>query len=133
MPASDGDVYRLILGRTENVFTVECVVSPAALKKGLSGRPSLDSGKGMLFIFPRLAKQTMWMPDMHFPLDIVWLDETLSVAHITYGLQPCVSWMACPSSSSVYDVKYAIEMPAGDANKYEIAPGMSLQVMVNAE
>ena len=128
MPAKDGDVYTLHLSSNRNTFKVECVVSPYALQRGLSGRQSLASGTGMFFLFPTLSKQTMWMPDMNFPLDIVWLDETLSVVHITYGLQPCVSRVSCPSSSSVYDSKYAIEMPQGDAAKYGFAEGISLTV-----
>ena len=128
MPAKDGDIYTLQLSSNDNTFKVECVVSPQALQRGLSGRPSLASGTGMLFIFTNLAKQSMWMPDMNFPLDIIWLDETLSVVKITYGLQPCASRENCPSASSVYDSKYAIEMPQGDAAKYGFAEGISLTV-----
>jgi uncharacterized membrane protein (UPF0127 family) len=128
MPAKDGDKYRLVLGSTGTTFEVESVVSPQALQRGLSGRKSLASGTGMLFIFPVLALQSMWMPDMRFPLDIVWLDENLSVVHITYGLQPCLVKTDCPSSSSKYESKYAIEMPQGDATKYGFKNGMSLSV-----
>jgi uncharacterized membrane protein (UPF0127 family) len=85
----------------------------------------------MFFIFGSLAIQTMWMPDMNFPLDIVWLDETLSVSHIVYGLQPCTSRQSCPSSSSQYDAKYAIEMPQGDASKYGFTEGMNLTVSIS--
>jgi len=128
MPAKDGDTYTLNLGSTGKTFQVECVVTPEALNKGLSGRKSLASGTGMLFIFQSLAMQSMWMPDMNFPLDIVWLDENLSVVHITYGLQPCTTRTSCPNSSSVYESKYAIEMPHGDANKYGFTGGMNLFV-----
>jgi len=128
MPAKDGDTYTLHLSSNDNTFKVECVVSPQALQKGLSGRPSLASGTGMFFVFSDLAKQSMWMPDMNFPLDIVWLDETLSVVNITYGLQPCSSRSNCPGASSVYHAKYAIEMPQGDAAKYGFAKGISLTV-----
>jgi uncharacterized membrane protein (UPF0127 family) len=31
----------------------------------------------------------------------------------------------------MYDVKYAIEMPEGDAKKYGYAPGQNLAVAVN--
>jgi uncharacterized membrane protein (UPF0127 family) len=127
MPAKDGDIYILNVD-TETIFQVECVVSPQALQRGLSGRPSLASGTGMFFVFQNLSIQTMWMPDMNFPLDVVWLDETLSVVHISYDLQPCTSRTSCPSSSSKYQVKYAIEMPAGDATKYRFRVGMTLSV-----
>lgn len=128
MPAKDGDKYRLVLGSTGNTFQVESVVSPQALQRGLSGRKSLPSGTGMLFIFPVLTLQSMWMPDMRFPLDIVWLDENLSVVNITYGLQPCLVKTDCPSSSSEYEAKYAIEMLEGDATKYGFKNGMNLSV-----
>lgn len=131
MPAKDGDVYTLFNKASGNYFEVECVVSPAALQKGLSGRQSIQSGAGMFFVFPSLAKQTMWMPDMNFPLDVVWLDETLSVVHISYGLQPCVTRSNCPPASSNYDVKYAIEMAQGDANTYGFSLGNNLSVSLN--
>jgi len=126
MPANDGDIH--ILQVNSSLFRVECVVSAAALQRGLSGRKSLPSGTGMLFIFPSLSKQSMWMPDMHFPLDVVWLDENLSVVNISHGLQPCATKESCPSSHSVYDAKYAIEMVQGDANKYGFREGMNLSV-----
>lgn len=127
MPAKDGDRYILNIGPTAT-FQVETVVSPQALQKGLSGRASLTSGTGMLFIFQSLSKQSMWMPDMHFPLDVVWLDENLSVVSITYGLQPCKPDGPCPNASSTYSVKYAIEMPQGDTVKYGFREGLSLSV-----
>lgn len=128
MPARDGDTYTLLLSSTGNLFRVECAVSPVNLAKGLSGRPNLPKGTGMLFIFDDLAKHSMWMPDMKFPLDIVWLDETLSVVNISYGLQPCPSKDTCPSSSSVYMCKYAIEMNAGEAAIYGFMNGTQLTV-----
>jgi hypothetical protein len=59
-------------------------------------------------------RHSMWMPDMKFPLDIVWLDETLSVINISYDCAPCPSTDECPSISSVWPCKYAIEMNAGE-------------------
>lgn len=128
MPARDGHIYRLLLSSTGKLFQVECVVSPPALKQGLSRRPSLEKGTGMLFIFDTLDRHTMWMPDMNFPLDVVWLDETLSVCNISYGLQPCVKGSECPSISSVYMSKYAIEMNAGEAAIYGFMNGTQLTV-----
>jgi uncharacterized membrane protein (UPF0127 family) len=128
MPARDGDNYTLILSSTGKLFKVETVVTPNALKKGLSGRRSLAPGSGMLFIFDSLDRHTMWMPDMYFPLDVVWLDETLSVVNITYGLEPCADANDCPSSSSVYMCKYAIEMNVGDAALYGFMNGTQLTV-----
>jgi uncharacterized membrane protein (UPF0127 family) len=108
---------------------VETVVTPEGLASGLSFRDKLDPGHGMLFIFPDLKRQYMWMPDMRFPLDIVWLDEGLTVVHITENAKPCLTKANCPNYSSKFLVKYAIEMTAGEAGTYGFVTGMSLSVV----
>lgn len=131
MPARNGDVYALRLGQTPKLFIVECAVTPEARIKGLSGREALKPGHGMLFIFDTLAHQGMWMPDMRFPLDIVWLDENLAVVHVTEGAQPCpqpAQQSNCPTHNSKFKANYAIEMTAGQAGIYGFAPGLQLSV-----
>jgi uncharacterized protein len=130
MPIKDGDLFTLRMGRGSRItYDVEIVVSPAATKQGLSGRPSLPRGRGMFFVFSGLSKQSMWMIEMRFPLDIVWLDENLTVVHISYNCQPCPNEMQCPSYSSVYRVKYAIEMTAGEAEEYGFSLGKQIYVV----
>ena len=127
MSVKDGDTYKLkVSGR---VFTVSVVISPDARRRGLSGKPELPSGTGVLFVFDTLSYQSMWMPDMKFPLDIVWLDENFHVVNITYNATPCESREDCPSYSSVNLVKYAIEMTAGEANNYGFAHGQGLLII----
>lgn len=129
MPARDGDVYTLRLGQTPKLFIVETVVSEPALQKGLSGRKKAPkAGHGMLFVFPELKRQSMWMPDMAFPLDIVWLDENMMVTHIVKDATPCSSRADCPHYSSRFMAKYAIEMAAGQAEIYGFTPGVVLSV-----
>jgi uncharacterized membrane protein (UPF0127 family) len=130
MPAKDGDIYMLRVGPSGGpVIQVETVTSPAAIKQGLSGRPSMPSGTGLFFIFPELAIRSMWMPNMRFPLDIVWLDEHLSVVSITYAAKPCPTLDNCPQYSSNYKALYAIEMNAGDAAAKGFRVGLSLAVV----
>jgi uncharacterized membrane protein (UPF0127 family) len=85
----------------------------------------------MLFLFDTAAVQGMWMPDMRFPLDIVWLDADLRVVHITEGAPPCPQPSLpsnCPTYSSMVRAKYAIEMTAGQAGSYGFTPGLQLSV-----
>lgn len=128
MPARDGERYTLGIKGSNQLLHVETVVSPAATAKGLSGRPALPPGHGMFFVFEDLARQGMWMPDMRFPLDIVWLDENLVVVHITYDAPPCPSRAKCPTYSSVRKTKYAIEMTAGQADAIGVRVGSQLSV-----
>ena len=129
MSVKDGDIYKLKVEGRATPFNVRVVVSPEARRKGLSGHPELPSGSGVLFLFDTLSYQTMWMPDMKFPLDIVWLDETFTIVNITYNAPPCESRDDCPSYSSVNLVKYAIEMTAGEANKYGFALGKEVRII----
>jgi len=130
MPAKDGDIYMLRVGPSGGpVIQVETVTSPAAIKQGLSGRPSMPSGTGLFFVFPELAIRSMWMPNMRFPLDIVWLDEHLSVVSITYDAKPCPTIDNCPQYTSTYKALYAIEMNAGDAAAKGFRVGLSLTVV----
>lgn len=119
----------LRVGRGGKVIQVDTAVSPAIRAQGLSGKPSMPSHTGLFFVFPELAVQSMWMPNMRFPLDIVWLDEHLSVVSIVYGAQPCANIMECPSYTSTYKALYAIELNAGDAEKNGFREGISLAVV----
>lgn len=51
----------------------EVVQSPEKIYLGLSYRPELPEGQGMLFLMPGLAVQHFCMRGMQFPLDIIWI------------------------------------------------------------
>ncbi len=62
---------------------VEIVDSEAERAKGLSGRTEIgDHHSGMFFIFPKADYIGIWMKDMKFPIDIVWIDADLNVIGI---------------------------------------------------
>jgi uncharacterized membrane protein (UPF0127 family) len=83
---------------------------------------------GMLFIFSKVAVHSMWMPDMHFPLDIVWLDDAFRVVHVVKGATPCPSRDQCPSYSSEKPASYAIELNASMADRLGLYVGVELSV-----
>ena len=45
--------------------------------RGLSGRSAIGA-EGMLFIFPKEDLHGIWMKEMLFPLDVLWLSERKS-------------------------------------------------------
>jgi uncharacterized membrane protein (UPF0127 family) len=63
-------------------FTVDLADTPEKRFQGLSGRPVLEKGTGMLFVFQEERQHTFWMKDMRFPLDIVWISAQCIVADI---------------------------------------------------
>lgn len=56
------------------VLFVDVADNPAERAKGLSGRTELQDGRGMLFVFPEAGNHGIWMKDMNFGIDILWLD-----------------------------------------------------------
>jgi len=53
--------------------TVELARTTEEKMRGLSGRTNLKIGHGMLFVYDRPQPVGIWMKDMRFPLDIIWI------------------------------------------------------------
>ncbi len=67
---------------------VEIANSPEERARGLSGRKELDPVNGLLFVFSESDYHSMWMKDMNFPIDIIWIDENLTVVSIDKNVRP---------------------------------------------
>jgi hypothetical protein len=115
-----------ITGPRISRFIVEVVSTPETMSQGLSGRTFLAPRQGMLFIFSDTNVHNMWMPNMYFPLDIVWLDENKTIVKIEENLAPCSDNKNCNIYSSVYPTKYAIELNAFDASRIGLNVGLVL-------
>ncbi len=59
----------------DTVVKAEIVSSREKIEKGLSARPNLGEGRGMLFLMPQAEYQRFWMKGMEFPLDIIWIEN----------------------------------------------------------
>lgn len=55
---------------------------------GLSGKDHLDPDQGMLFMFGENGNHGMWMKDMKFSVDIVWLDGKFQVVDFVSDVAP---------------------------------------------
>lgn len=55
---------------------------------GLSGHAPLADNEAMLFAFPNPSDWGIWMKDMTFPLDILWLDSTMRVITSEQNVSP---------------------------------------------
>lgn len=96
--------------------TITIAASEAERARGLSGRASLGEDEGMLFIFPSATRPAFWMKEMHFPIDIIWLDENWQIAEITKDISP----NSFPQTySPVKPIRYVLEVPAGTASRHD--------------
>lgn len=102
------------------VFAAEYVDTPASLTKGLSGRTQLDDKRAMVFIFGESGQHCIWMKDMRFDLDILWLNEQKEIVHIKQGATPSsYPNEFCPEHAA----RYVVEVPAGTTQTYDIRLG----------
>ncbi len=96
----------------------EVVRTPAKLYLGLSHRPNLPAGQGMLFFMSELQIQTFCMRGMNFPLDFVW------IAHGRIaGLTRNVPADFPGNLTSPEPVNYILEVPAGFIDRYRLQVG----------
>lgn len=56
--------------------------------QGLSGRDRLNNNHGLLFVFEKPDFYGIWMKEMKFAIDIIWLDENLSVVDFKKSITP---------------------------------------------
>ena len=111
----------LAIGSTE--IPVEVASTDEAIKKGLSGRAELAEDSGMLFVFSTPYKYRFWMPDMHFPIDIIWIGENYEVV----GVSQNISNDFDPENPVFYSppqpTKYVLEVNAGFAAVHGVEVG----------
>ncbi len=96
---------------------VEVADTPRERTQGLSGRELLPWGEGMLFVFDEPGTPGFHMKDMHFSIDIIWLDHNRNVVDVTRSISPDTY----PKTfSSRKPIQYALEVPAGFSEKHAI-------------
>lgn len=90
---------------------------------GLSNRDSLPMDQGLLFIFEEPEIAGIWMKDMNFPIDIIWLDQAKEIIDI----EPNVSPDTFPTVFKPFDpALYVIEVNAGAVEDLGIEVGDKL-------
>jgi uncharacterized membrane protein (UPF0127 family) len=107
-------------------FAVELAVTPQQRTQGLSGRPVLPPGTGMLFIFESADRYSFWMKDMRFPLDLVWISAECIVVDITEDVPPPAPGQAVadlPTYRPSEPAQYVLEINSGEVESANIRLG----------
>lgn len=97
----------------EQTFFIEIADTDEARKRGLMFRENLPLDRGMLFIFNYSRPYDFWMPNLEFPLDIIWIDENQNVVDVQ-TVPPCTQKIIqdCPSYTPKGPAKYVLEVNA---------------------
>ena len=119
---SGDDFWSVRIG--EQTYQLEVADDPTERTQGLSGRTELAPNSGMLFVFDEPAQHGIWMKDMNFAIDIIWLDESKEIIEIVDEASP-----ASYPETFYPDrpAKYVIELPAGVAQSHDLDLGDSLE------
>ena len=67
---------------------IDIADTPETRERGLSGRNDLGGLNGLLFIFDQPDYHGIWMKEMKFAIDVIWISEDLEVIGITENLTP---------------------------------------------
>lgn len=102
----------------DGVFQTRIADSPAEREKGLSGTQYLGQDQALLFIYDRDDKWSVWMKDMNYAIDIVWLDKDKKVVHIVKNAEP--ESYPHESFSPNEPARYIVEFVAGTVDKKAI-------------
>jgi uncharacterized membrane protein (UPF0127 family) len=103
-----------------STYDVEIADTQKKRVQGLSGRKSLAEGTGMLFMFDKLDSQGIWMKDMNFDIDILWMDERGEIVHIVEAVSPETYPTVFVSPTLAL---YVLEFPAGTVAQDNISLG----------
>ncbi len=101
------------------MFSVEMATTEEEKTTGLMYRKELADGKGMLFDFSPEQEVSMWMKNTFISLDMIFIRADGRILRIAENTEP-QSTKIIPSRGLA---KGVLEVIAGTAKKYGIAPG----------
>jgi uncharacterized protein len=118
--------YTRTISINGTTFPVGEARTRSELVKGLSGQPSLPENHGLVFFFDKAGSYGIWMKDMNFPIDVLWLDNDMRISYIKEYFLP----ESYPESIHPDVIgRIVIEFPAGfvESNKIKIGDKVSFE------
>ena len=97
--------------------------------RGLMFRKSINENDGMLFTFSSEGYQGIWMMNMSFPIDIIWINSSRQVVSIQKNAQPC-TLTSCPTYKPSEPAMFVLEVNAGFCGKHDIKVGSKSQFIL---
>jgi uncharacterized membrane protein (UPF0127 family) len=123
----------IVLETPRTVIRVEVANTPGTRSAGLSRREALGDVDGLLLKWEAPGRHPIWMADMRFPLDLIWLAADGRVLAILDNVPPC-SARPCPlyepqgTSNSIA----VLELPASAARVRGIVVGTRVRSLADA-
>jgi uncharacterized membrane protein (UPF0127 family) len=105
----------------DGVFKTQVAKTSVEREKGLGGTAQIRDDQAMLFVFETDAKWPMWMKDVSYPIDMVWLNKEKKVVYIVKNVPP----ESYPYEKFVSkdDARFVLELAAGSVARKTITIG----------
>jgi uncharacterized membrane protein (UPF0127 family) len=114
----------------DGIFKVTVASTQTAREQGLSGKSELDADHALLMVFPSEDQWGIWMKNMNFPIDIVWMNKGKKVVYIQKNAPfDNQTTIYKPEKSALY----VVELPAGTTSKKSIMVGETAIFQINSE
>ncbi|NQU83725.1 MAG: DUF192 domain-containing protein [Parcubacteria group bacterium] len=109
----------------ENRLKVELADTVSKRTSGLSNRENLQDNMGMLFVFGKAERHGIWMKDMNFPIDIIWVENN-EIIDIVSNVTP-------EDQKTTYyprgDSSFVLELASGFVDKNDVKIGDELDII----
>jgi len=109
------------------LFVAEIADTPERWQRGYMNRPEVGQNEGMIFVFPYPEIHLFWMKNTLVPLDILWLDERLSIVHLETQVPPCRK-DPCPNYGPARKVRFVLELRSGAAARHGLKTGDTIAI-----
>jgi uncharacterized membrane protein (UPF0127 family) len=119
MPATSASKVSLASSSGEQVVSAEIVSTPRALARGLMYRQHLPPDAGMLFLMGQRAIHTFWMRNTLIPLDMIFIDQDMTVVGIVENATPRTETQRSVNAPSLY----VLEVNGGWARAHGVSAG----------
>jgi uncharacterized membrane protein (UPF0127 family) len=110
-----------------HLIQAEVANTSASRERGLMHWEKLDPNQGMLFVFPDLSVQCMWMRNTLLPLSVAFLDESGVILNIA-DMEPHTEARHCARAPA----RYALEMNQGWFAAKGVKPGAKISGLEKA-
>lgn len=124
-PATTKPTHKLFINDVG--FTVSVAADKAAHMQGLSGTASLAPRTGMLFVFDASGYHGMWMKEMNYALDMIWINDQLAIVHIAKEVTPN-TYATRQVFRSPQPARFVLEIPAGSVDTFNIQVGQPVTI-----
>lgn len=112
-----------VAGHSLSIYTAK---TNQEWQQGLSGVKTLDKNAGMLFVFDSPGFFEMWMKDMNFPIDVIWIDSEFKIQEFRTNISPDTY----PQTFRSNDIaKYVLEVNAGWVQSHDIRVGDKVEFL----